>query len=69
MDKVGNKKKYTLACNLYDLTTKRLIYTIHTEAFNPISKESLEHEYAQLIVDKMLANNVITTAAGSKVVK
>lgn len=52
-------KRYFWESNLYDLTTKDLVYSVQTESYNPSSSASLAHEYGELIVNDMIKNNVL----------
>jgi hypothetical protein len=52
-------KRYFWESNLYDLTTKELVYSVQTESYNPSSSASLAHEYGELIVNDMIKNNVL----------
>lgn len=51
--------KYFWESNLYDMTTKDLVYSVQTESFDPNSSESLGHEYGKLIVENMEKKNVL----------
>lgn len=52
--------KYFWESNLYDLTTKELLYSAQTESFDPSSASSMAHEYGNLIVNDMVKNGVIS---------
>lgn len=52
-------KRYFWESNLYDLSTKELIYSVQTESYNPASSHQLAHEYGELIVNDMIKNNVL----------
>lgn len=51
--------KYFWETNLYNLKTKKLIYSIQTETFNPNDTESLAHQYGKLIIKNLLKEHVI----------
>jgi len=51
--------KYFWESNLYDMTTKDLVYSVQTESFDPNSSESMGHEYGKLIVENMVKKNVL----------
>ncbi|QEC69191.1 hypothetical protein FRZ67_18430 [Panacibacter ginsenosidivorans] len=51
--------EYFWESNLYDATTKHLVYSVQTKSFNPDNSESLAHEYGQLIVSDMVKKEVI----------
>ena len=51
--------KYFWESNLYDLSTKELLYSVQTESFDPASAESLGHEYGKMIVKDMFDKNVL----------
>ncbi len=52
-------KRYFWESNLYELSTKELIYSVQTESYNPASSHQLAHEYGELIVNDMIKNNVL----------
>jgi hypothetical protein len=51
--------KYFWETNLYDLSTKKLLYSIQTGSFNPESTESLSQEYGALIARNVVKNKVL----------
>jgi len=51
--------KYFWETNLYDLSTKELLYSIQTGSFNPESTESLSLEYGQLIAKNVVKNKIL----------
>lgn len=52
--------KYFWESNLYDLSTKDLMYSVQTQSFDPASTSSMAHEYGNLIVNDMVRNTVIS---------
>jgi len=52
--------KYFWESNLYDLAANNLVYSSQSQSFDPISAESLGHEYGQLVVKDMVKKNVLT---------
>ena len=52
--------KYFWESNLYDLKSNRLLYSAQSQSFDPVSTESLSHEYGKMIVKDMVKNKVIT---------
>lgn len=52
-------KRYFWESNLYDLSTRDLIYSVQTESYNPNSYAQLAHEYGELIVNDMVKNEVL----------
>lgn len=56
--------KYFWESNLYDLSTKQLLYSAQTESFDPSSAESLAHEYGKLIINDMVKNKVLSNQKG-----
>lgn len=52
--------RYFWESNLYDLSTKELLYSVQTESFDPESAQSLGHEYGKLIVKDMFDKNVLS---------
>ena len=53
--------KYFWESNLYDLTTKGLLYSVQTQSFDPSSAESMSHEYGKLIVNDMVRKGVLSS--------
>jgi len=51
--------KYFLESNLFDMTTKELVYSAQTESFDPASTEMLGHEYGRMIVKDMVKKKVL----------
>ena len=51
--------EYFWESNLYDASTKKLIYSVQTKSFNPDNSASLAHEYGQLIINDMIKQGVI----------
>lgn len=51
--------KYFWESNFYDLKNKSLLYSVHTETFDPESIEILAHEYGLLIVNDMSRKAVL----------
>lgn len=51
--------KYFWESNLYEMKTQKLIYSVHTESFDPVNASSLGHEYGLLIVSNMLKQKVL----------
>lgn len=51
--------KYFWESNFYDLESNQLLYSAQSQSFDPVSKESLSHEYGQMIVKDMVKNNVL----------
>jgi hypothetical protein len=51
--------KYFWESNLYEMKTQKLIYSVHTESFDPVNAASLGHEYGILIVNNMVRQQVL----------
>jgi len=51
--------RYFWESNLYDLTSKELLYSVQTESFDPASMEGLAHEYGRLIVKDIVKKQVL----------
>jgi hypothetical protein len=51
--------KYFWESNLYDLATNSLVYSSQSQSFDPLTSESLGHEYGQMIVQDMVKKNVL----------
>lgn len=45
--------------NFYDVTGKKMIYSVQTRSFDPGSKESLAHYYGVLIANSLVKNKVL----------
>ncbi len=60
--------KYFWESNFYDMSTRKLVYSVQTQSFDPANSESLAHEYGELIVKNMVKENVLQrkTTAPSK---
>lgn len=55
--------RYFWESNFYDLNQKKLVFSCQTETFDPLSAESLGHEYGKLIAKEMLSNKVLPGSA------
>lgn len=51
--------KYFWESNLYDLGANKLIFSVQTQSFDPVSTENLAHEYGKKIVQSMMNANVL----------
>lgn len=51
--------RYFWESNLYDMTTQKLVYSVQTQSFDPSGSESLGHQHGQLIVKKMVSENIL----------
>lgn len=51
--------KYFWESNFYDMSTRKLVYSVQTQSFDPANSESLAHEYGELIVKNMVKENVL----------
>jgi hypothetical protein len=51
--------KYFWESNLYDMNTKKLVYSVQTQSFDPSNSESLGHEYGKMIVKDMVKKGVL----------
>jgi len=51
--------RYFWESNFYDISNLSLLYSVQTKSFSPSSKESMSHEYGQLIVKNMERKNVL----------
>lgn len=63
--------KYFWETNLYDLTEngQQLIYSAQSQSFDPLSSETLGHEYGQMIARDMVKNNVLMDLKKNTVMK
>jgi hypothetical protein len=59
-DYYAESTKFFWESNLYDLNTKKLLYSVQTQSFDPSTAESLAHEYGKLIVNDMIKSGVIS---------
>lgn len=55
----SNDTRYFWECNLYDMTTEKLVYVLKTDSFNPKSKEKLAHENGKLILANMIKTKTL----------
>lgn len=53
------ENRYFWESNLYDLHTKKLVYSVQTQSFDPSATDQLAHEYGQLIVNSMVRNGIL----------
>lgn len=51
--------RYFWESNLYDMKTQKLEYSVQTQSFDHSNTAVMAHEFGQLIVKNMLANNVL----------
>lgn len=51
--------RYSWESNFYDFKSQDLLYSVQTQSFDPISAESLAHEYGRMIVKKMKKDNIL----------
>ena len=51
--------KYFWESIFYDMNTRKLVYSVQTQSFDPANSESLGHEYGELIVKNMVKENVL----------
>lgn len=51
--------KYFWESNLFDVTSKELIYSVQTESFDYTSSDMLAHEYGRMILKDMVKNQVL----------
>ena len=51
--------EYFWESNLYDASSKKLIYSVQTKSFDPENSQSLAHEYGLLIIHNMVKQGVI----------
>lgn len=61
--------KYFWETNLYDLASNNLVYSSQSQSFDPVTSESLGHEYGQMIVEDMVKKNVLTDVKKEPVLK
>jgi hypothetical protein len=51
--------KYFWESNFYEMGEQKLLYSAQTESFDPLSAESMGHEYGEMIVKDMLKKNIL----------
>lgn len=61
--------KYFWETNFYDLTKNNLIYSSQSQSFDPLTSETLSHEYGQMIIKDMAKKNVLTNFQNFPVLK
>jgi len=54
-----NEANYFWETNLYEQKTKKLLYSVQTNAYNPKGPEALGHEYSSRIIADMIKNKVV----------
>jgi len=57
--------KFFWESNLYEMTTGNLVYSAQSKSFDPVSSESLGHEYGKMIVSDMLKKKVLQNIKGA----
>jgi len=58
-DYFQESSSYFYECNLYDVLSQKLIYSVQTTSINPVSIQSFAHEYGKFVVKDMLRRKVI----------
>lgn len=63
--------RYFWETNLYDLnkTGEQLVYSAQSQSFDPVSSETMGHEYGQMIARDMVSKNVLTNLKNAPVMK
>jgi hypothetical protein len=63
--------RYFWETNLYNLAAKgqQLVYSAQSQSFDPLSSETLGHEYGQMIAKDMVKKNVLTDLKTTPVMK
>jgi uncharacterized protein (DUF608 family) len=56
---------YFWESNLYDMSTKKLVYSVRTQSFDPANSVSLANEYGKIIVKNLLKEKVLTKRSNS----
>jgi hypothetical protein len=51
--------KYFWESNLYDVRNNKLLYSVQTQSFDPLSTNILAHEYGRKIVQSMVSDDVL----------
>lgn len=59
----ASSTKYFWESNFYDLASGKLLYSVQTESFDPVSADKLAHEYGGKIVQDMVKNSVLQKQA------
>ena len=57
--KVKTEKTYFLECNLFEASTQQLLFSIQSEAINPVNIEQASKDYCAAIFKTLEENNVI----------
>ncbi len=58
--------KYFWESNFYSLDGKQLLYSAQSQSFDPVSAQSLGHEYGQMIAKDMVKKNVLIKQSNQK---
>jgi len=51
--------KYFWESNFYEMGNRQLIYSAQSQSFDPVSAQSMGHEYGKMIVKEMVKQNVL----------
>lgn len=51
--------KYFWESNLYNMNRNKLIYSAQSQSFDPVSSESMGHEYGQMIARDMVKKSIL----------
>jgi hypothetical protein len=51
--------KYFWESNFYEIESKNLIYSAQSQSFDPVSAQSLAHEYGKIIIKDMVTKNIL----------
>lgn len=55
--------RYFWESNFYDMTNgQKLVYSAQTQSFDPITSESMGHEYGKMIVQDMVKKDILKTS-------
>jgi hypothetical protein len=54
--------KYFWESNFYEMGNQKLVYSAQTQSFDPLTSESMGHEYGKMIVADMLKNEILKKA-------
>ena len=57
--------RYFWESNFFDLNMNKLLASIQTQSFEPVSTDALAHEYGKLIIKKMMEYNLLIKQAAS----
>lgn len=63
----GVNTKYFWESNFYDMDSNHLMYSVQSQSFDPVSTESMSHEYSLMIIKNMVKSDVLANQRTSTI--